>query len=173
MKNLRKRKKEVEDEGISAALSRRNFLKIGIGMLTAIGIIEAGGVGLLYLKPRDIDGAYGGVIRSGREKEFPNLSVTEYPEGHFYLVRSEEGGFLALYNRCPHLGCTVHWEGHKDRFHCPCHASSFDSVGNHLNSPVPRALDVFKVEIKDGDVFVDTSQSIRREEFSKDQLVFA
>ena len=156
----------------SGSLSRRNFLKIGIGFLTAVGILEAGGVGLLYLKPRDIDGEYGGVIRSGKTKEFPNNSVTEYPEGHFYLVRSEEGGFLALYNRCPHLGCTVHWEGHRDRFHCPCHASSFDSFGNHLDSPVPRALDLFPVEIRDEEVYVDTSQSIRREEFSPDQLIF-
>ena len=44
----------------SGSLSRRNFLKIGIGFLTAVGILEAGGVGLLYLKPRDIDGEYGG-----------------------------------------------------------------------------------------------------------------
>ena len=108
----------------------------------------------------------------GKPKDFPNNSVSEYPEGHFFLVRTTDGGFLALYNRCPHLGCTVHWEGHKDRFHCPCHASSFDVVGNHLDSPVPRALDVFPVEIRDGELFVDTGQSVRREEFSKDQLVF-
>ena len=79
---------------------------------------------------------------------------------------------MAIYQRCPHLGCTVKWEGHKDQFLCPCHASTFDPLGNHRDSPVPRALDLFEVRIEGKEVHVDTSRVIHREMFTYEQLVY-
>ena len=61
--------------------------------------------------------------------------VKYFVDGKFYLVRLEEG-FIALYQKCVHLGCTVPWrpefewpyEGQtvKGLFRCPCHGSTFN-----------------------------------------------
>ena len=47
---------------------------------------------------------------------FPPGSVTEFPDGRFFLIRSHDGGFLAVYQRCTHLGCSVTWEADEGRF---------------------------------------------------------
>ena len=46
-----------------------------------------------------------------------NVTVTRQGEGR------TAADFLALSSTCPHLGCSVHWEGHNNRFFCPCHNS--------------------------------------------------
>lgn len=48
---------------------------------------------------------------------------------------------------CTHLGCKVRWEGHKQRFFCPCHKGIFSSDGKVISGPPPRPLDEFKVEV--------------------------
>jgi cytochrome b6-f complex iron-sulfur subunit len=153
-------------------LTRRNFLKLGLGALSAVAAIELGGVGILFLKARSQEGKFGGKITAGTLEDFPHGSVTEFEDGNFYLIRSQDGGFLSVYRRCPHLGCTVDWVEAKQRFYCPCHASSFDMYGDFVSQPVPRALDSFAITIKDGQVVVDTSQITRREKFSPEQLTF-
>lgn len=155
------RQPEAEQE-----LTRRNFLKLGLGALSAVAAMELGGVGLLFLKARSQEGKFGGKITAGTVDDFPKGSVTEFEDGNFYLIRSQDGGFLSVYRRCPHLGCTVDWVEAKQRFYCPCHASSFDMYGDFVSQPVPRALDSFAITIKDGQVVVDTSQLTRRERFS-------
>jgi cytochrome b6-f complex iron-sulfur subunit len=153
-------------------LPRRDFMKYGLGALGALALLELGGASLLYLQPRDLAEEFGGVVTAGEVESFPAGSVTEFPTGRFFLIRSAEGGFLAMYNRCPHLGCTVNWQADQNGFHCPCHASSFDSVGNFKKQPVPRALDIFPVTIADQTVLVDTSRSQQRLQFAPDQLVY-
>lgn len=154
-------------------LSRRSFIKLGLGALGALAVLELGGASLLYLQPRNTTEEFGGVVTAGDIDSFPSGSVTEFPTGRFFLVRAEDGGFLAVHNRCPHLGCTVNWTPDQDGFHCPCHASSFDSYGNFKKQPVPRALDIFQVTVDDGSVLVDTSCLQQRPNFSSDQLVYA
>ncbi len=153
-------------------LPRRNFLKLGLGALGALAALELGGAGLLYLQPRNTTGEFGGVVTAGSIDSFPSGSVTEFPSARFFLIRVEDGGFLAVHNRCPHLGCTVNWMEDQDGFHCPCHASSFDSYGNFIKQPVPRALDIFQVTIDEDTVLVDTSRLQQRSQFSSDQLVY-
>jgi cytochrome b6-f complex iron-sulfur subunit len=67
-----------------------------------------------------------------------------------------DGGFLALYRKCTHLGCAVPWNPAEGRFVCPCHASAFETDGQVINPPAPRPLDRFVVTIVDGMVKVDT-----------------
>lgn len=47
--------------------------------------------------------------------------------------------FLALSSTCPHLGCQVHWEGHNDRFFCPCHNGVFTPEGEAIGGPPGEA----------------------------------
>lgn len=156
----------------SAQLSRRSFLRFFLAALGTLAAVEAGAASLLYLKPRDLKEDFGGVVTAGKLEEFPTGSVTEFPEGRFFLVRAQDGGLLAIYYRCPHLGCTVSWVAERERFYCPCHASSFDQFGDFNNSPVPRALDLFAVQVEDGEVKIDTSRLVRRDRFNHDQLVY-
>ena len=156
-----------------STLPRRNFLKLGLGALSAMAALELGGVGLIYLKPDNLADEFGGLVTAGPVDNFPPGSVTEFPNGRFFLVRTQAGGFLAVHSRCPHLGCTVNWQTDEAEFHCPCHASSFDMVGSFQKQPVPRALDIFPVKIEDHTVLVDTSLRQQREKYTPSQLVFA
>jgi cytochrome b6-f complex iron-sulfur subunit len=68
---------------------------------------------------------------------------------------------LALYRKCPHLGCQV--PGLCDelkRFTCRCHGSTYNILGEKLKQgPAQRGMDRFAVEIgANGVVVIDTSQ---------------
>ncbi|MEZ4646752.1 MAG: hypothetical protein R3E31_29170 [Chloroflexota bacterium] len=45
--------------------------------------------------------------------------------------------------------------------------------GDVENPPAPRALDTFAVEIRDGQVLVNTATITRRDTFTSEQLVYA
>lgn len=154
-------------------VTRRDFLSLGLNVLGAVAMLELGGAGLLYLKSRSQDGQFGGVVTAGSVDNFQPNSVTEFSDGRFFLVRTADGGFLAVHSRCPHLGCTVLWIPETRQFLCPCHASHFDAYGNFEGPPVPRPLDVFPLTIEKGVVKVDTSTLEQRDNFAPDQLVFA
>lgn len=155
------------------AVSRRNFLKYGLGALGAATLLELGGATLLYLRPQETAVSFGKVVNVGPVDAFPPGSVTEFTNGRFFLIREEGGGFLAIYRRCPHLGCTVHWEPEENQFHCPCHAARFDVHGDYNNPPVPRPLDTFAISITEEGVLVDTATLQQREQFEPEQLAYA
>jgi cytochrome b6-f complex iron-sulfur subunit len=160
---------EVEEGG---KLSRRNFLRLGVGALGVLTALEVGGTAVLFLRGADNGKAAGGIFEAGPMEQFPPSSVTEFRAAGFFLVRAPEGGFLAVHRRCPHLGCTVEWVEERERFYCPCHGSSFDFYGGMENPPVPRPLDTFAVFIEEGLVKVDTTRTLKRESFRPDQLAF-
>ena len=155
-----------------ARVSRRGFLKLGVGALGVIAALEVGGASLLFIQSRAEAGRSGRVIEAGKVKSFPPGSVTEFPDAGFFLIRAHDGGFLAVHRRCPHLGCTVDWKPGYDRFFCPCHGANFDFYGNFEGPPVPRSLDTFAVLIEDERVRVDTSRMQMRERYSPEQLVY-
>ncbi len=118
-------------------------------------------------------GGFGGVVRAGRVEEFAAGSVNLVKAGRFFLYRLDDGSFLALWQRCTHLGCSVPWAEAEDQFHCPCHGSLYDKKGEVLGGPAPRPLDIFPVTIKDGEVFVDTGRPIQRASFDPGQTTKA
>ena len=163
---------QIQDD-LGAHLSRRNFFKLGVGARGALAAHELGAAGVRFLRARSLEGKFGGRITAGPADDFLPGSVTEFAAARFFLIRAPDGGFLAVHNRCPHLGCTVSWEPAEEHFLCPCHASTFDFYGNFDSPPVPRPLDAFPVAVDDGVVYVDTAQLTKREQFSSDQLVYA
>jgi len=154
-------------------LTRRDFLKMGASALSTLALLEVGGITLMFMQPRSLEGAFGGTVTAGSVDSFIAGSVTEFPDGRFFLIRAPDGGFLAVYRRCTHLGCSVNWEADKNRFFCPCHASSFDFNGNVENPPAPRALDTFPIQIVDAQVIVDTGQIQTRDAYQPEQLAYA
>lgn len=163
----------TEQQENGGGVTRRNFLRMGIGALGLLALGETATASLMFMQPRQTPGSFGSVIDAGAVDDFPAGSVVQFPEGRFYLVRAADGGFLALYSRCTHLGCSVQWEAGEGAFVCPCHASSFDQLGNVHNPPAPRPLDTFPVSIAEGRVLVDTSRHQTRAAVDAADLVYA
>lgn len=94
--------------------------------------------------------------------------------GKFYLMHTEDG-LLALYTKCPHLGCTVPWVGPPESeraFQCPCHGSMYDYPGNVTGGPAPRPMDYMAVRIDEsGNVIVDTGDISTRAAYDPSQAV--
>ncbi len=153
-------------------VTRRDFLKLAWGLAGVVAFGEAGFVTYEFFSPKVNAGEFGGVFIAGNVDDFPPGSVTPFNEGRFYLVRAEDGGFLALYRKCTHLGCAVPWDQAKGQFVCPCHASAFEATGDVINPPAPRPLDRFAITIEDGVVLVDTGEAIQRDHASPDDLVY-
>ncbi|MBK9121574.1 MAG: Rieske 2Fe-2S domain-containing protein [Chloroflexi bacterium] len=157
----------------SENVTRRDFLKIAWGAAGALALVETGGVVLSFFSPRVAEGEFGGMIEAGLVDSFAPASVTPFTQGRFYLVRMPDGGFVALYRKCTHLGCAVPWNPSENRFVCPCHASAFEMDGQVINAPAPRPLDRFAVIIEGGMVKVDTSTPIQRDHATDADLVYA
>lgn len=159
-------------ETSSPNLSRRDFIKIAWAFFGGIALLETTGVFIAYLQPRLTDGEFGSIITAGLVDDFPANSVTHISNGRFYIVRIGDGGFMAIYHRCTHLGCTVPWDQAAQKFICPCHNSQFDQQGIVENPPAPRPLDMFPVTIENGEVKVDTGTIIQRQTYETAQVVY-
>lgn len=158
---------------MEAQVPRRSFLKLAAwGTLGAVTAAELGYAGFRFIAPRKAEGEFGGVFVVGAVEDFPPGSVTPFLEGRFFLVRLMDGGFLALYRACTHLGCAVPWDAEKGRFVCPCHGSEFEPDGAVLNPPAPRPLDLFAITIDAGQVSVNTGAKTHRDRTDASHAVY-
>jgi Rieske Fe-S protein len=74
------------------------------------------------------------------------------------------GELLALWRKCPHLGCLVPAPCESvTRYQCRCHRSTYNILGEKMREgPAERGLDRFAVRIEaDGTIVVDTAQITR------------
>jgi cytochrome b6-f complex iron-sulfur subunit len=86
--------------------------------------------------------------------------VTEYPADALpkaeavYDPRVYQGmadyGIVALYQKCPHLGCRVPSCATSGWFECPCHGSQYNRVGEKKAGPAPRGMDRFPFTVDPG-----------------------
>jgi cytochrome b6-f complex iron-sulfur subunit len=167
----------VDEEELG--VSRRQFLNRGI--LTTVGFSVAGfGAACLgFLWPTGT-GGFGGKVKAGSVSDM--ISYIEstrkpyyVPEARAYIVQypkadlpaakkiyspityaGMEEGYVALYQRCVHLGCRVPWCDTSQWFECPCHGSKYNRVGEKKAGPAPRGLDRFAFKIDGGQMTVDT-----------------
>ena len=73
------------------------------------------------------------------------------------VVKDSDGTYwIALYQRCVHLGCTVPFRNDCVSFKCPCHGSHYNVTGEWLDGPAPRSLDRFQMSLNGEDVVVHT-----------------
>ncbi|MGI9252185.1 MAG: ubiquinol-cytochrome c reductase iron-sulfur subunit [Thermomicrobiales bacterium] len=93
-------------------------------------------------------------------------------QGKFFLVNTKDG-LMALYTKCPHLGCAVPWVGPADNphaFQCPCHGSMYNYDGEKTGGPAPRSMDYMGITIDPtGTVMVNTGEIMQREKFDPSQ----
>lgn len=131
-------------------------------------------VGLVSDVLSEIRGANGFLYRAeGR------MWITEYPNGAVEKARAAysaneltgmeaglalglDGGVIALYQKCPHLGCRVPECVTSQWFECPCHGSQYNRVGEKRGGPAPRGMDRFAMSVSaDGVLTVDTGTIIQ------------
>lgn len=160
----------IESQGKDRRINRRQFLGIGLAVSTAALFGQAGVALLNFFKPRIEPGAFGGIVVAGQVEEFEPGTVSHVLGGRCYISRLEDGGFLALWQRCTHLGCTIPWREAEGQFNCPCHSSLFDTVGEVISGPAPRPMDLFPIEIVEDQVLVNTGEPIQRDRFEPSQV---
>ena len=155
-------------------LTRRLFILGGFWSTIALAFVGLTGPSLDFWWPRTVAGAVRKVFVSADRIPEVGGDPVAIPEGRFFLVNlppgttpnGEEtpGGLLALWRKCPHLGCTVPWRpdftflGRTGWFRCPCHGSTYTKEGGILVAgPAPRPLDLFTLEVQgDKSVVVTT-----------------
>ncbi len=126
-------------------------------------------------------GGFGGRVRVGRRDEIigtirssggffyaPEARswITEYPstalpkaEAAYQpaVLAGMRQGLVALWQKCPHLGCRVPECVSSQWFECPCHGSQYNRVGEKKGGPAPRGMDHFALTVTGaGDVIIDT-----------------
>ncbi len=164
----------------SLGVTRRQVLNRGI-VTTMILALSGFGAGMVAMLWPSLSGGFGAKIRAGKADEIlDQIATTKDPfyvgAGRFYLlpypkdavsaargvpayaavVDGYDQGFVALYQKCPHLGCRVPWCRTSQWFECPCHGSQYNRVGEKKGGPAPRGMDRFTVSVDGGVVTVDT-----------------
>lgn len=134
----------------------------------ALGELVAGTFAFLW--PRRKEEKEEKVFVAGKTSEFKVGEVALMRKERTFLVRTEHG-FLAFSAVCTHLRCLVNWNQVLKRFECPCHGAKFNPLGEVLEGPPPRPLDLYKLQVVEGKLVVDTSKPIERTKFDLSQVV--
>ncbi len=66
--------------------------------------------------------------------------------------------WLALYQKCVHLGCRVPFRDDCHSFKCPCHGSHYNVDGEYIDGPAPRSLDRFVLTFEGDNLVVNTGK---------------
>jgi cytochrome b6-f complex iron-sulfur subunit len=166
---------DLEELGVT----RRQFFNRSLLAGTGLGLGAFGVASLAFLWPSS-GGGFGGKVTVGSiaeiEAAFDNkipfynagakTYVVAYPKddlprakkvpAYAPVISGMEEGFVALYQKCVHLGCRVPWCQSSQWFECPCHGSKYNRVGEKQGGPAPRGLDRFPLEVSGGSLVVDT-----------------
>ena len=170
-------------------ITRRSFMRrmlgVGVGIL---GLQFLGGT-VAMLWP-NLAGGLGGRVRLGTAAAIAQANPTwaagypyAYNQARLFLVNVPAGkalasgetvnmpdpggaeNLLALYRKCPHLGCQIPplCEPSK-QFECLCHGSKYNIIGEKSSwpnpGPAPRGMDRFAVTFEGDEIVVDTSEII-------------
>lgn len=125
--------------------------KWGLGLVAVAGAWTSWDI----LQPVILSG-FGGKIKSGDAAAVPTAGIDTVTEAQAYVTKDPSGEVVALWWRCPHLGCRVPWCESSGQFECPCHGSYFNRLGEYRSGPTPRSMDRFDVEIVENAVVIDT-----------------
>jgi cytochrome b6-f complex iron-sulfur subunit len=167
----------VDEEELG--VNRRQFLNRGLGALVGFSLAGFGAACLGFLWPT-ASGGFGAKIGAGRTADIDDYIDTNskpfyVPEARSYVVQypaqdlpkakqvydsitfaGMEEGYVALYQRCVHLGCRVPFCDASQWFECPCHGSKYNRVGEKTAGPAPRGLDRFAIEVSGGRLTINT-----------------
>lgn len=148
----------------------------------ALAVIAIIAVVIAVVTPEDPTQAKGEFV-AGPVGDFDNASVTHFEDQHFYLVRLNDGSFIAHYEvdareqlfavtrEAWHINCHVQWHPKRyselspnrylsvpgfegGAFRSLCSGSSYDATGRFVSGPSPGDLDPLPVTERGGQVVV-------------------
>jgi len=98
------------------------------------------------------------VVHMAAETQFllHGNDLDEQLQSEFVTKDSDGSYWLALYQKCVHLGCTVPFKDGCASFKCPCHGSHYNVNGEYLDGPAARSLDRFQISFQGDSVVVNT-----------------
>ncbi len=163
-------------------VTRRQFLNRAILGVLGLSLAGFGTTMIAFLWPTLQAGGFGSVINVGKKGDIDATIATKVPfyspQARAYInpypptavlaavksgayadpiIAGMKDGYVALYQKCVHLGCRVPWCASSQWFECPCHGSQYNRVGEKKGGPAPRGLDRFALSVNsDGSVSVNT-----------------
>ena len=165
----------------SLGVTRRQFLNRAVLGVFGLGLTGFGAAVLAFLYPVLNAGGFGSVINIGPVTDIRAAIATKQPyyssSARAYInpypaasvpkakaaayaepiLAGMALGFVALYQKCPHLGCRVPWCQTSQWFECPCHGSQYNRVGEKKGGPAPRGMDRFALSVgSDGTMTINT-----------------
>ncbi len=157
-----------EERGIS----RRKLIGYGWLAATAVIVGELIGGTLAYLWPKIKEKPGEKILIAGKIDDFQVGKVVLFRKEKVFINRMAEG-FMAMSAICTHLRCVVRWTEPREVFECPCHGAKFNPVGEVLEGPPPRPMDLYPIEIVEDKIVVDINKPIQRKSYHRSQLVSA
>jgi Rieske Fe-S protein len=93
-----------------------------------------------------------GIGEVGKTLVYIRRNLKPTPEQHW--------PFVAISNRCAHLGCPVRYIDAAKSFICPCHGGTYNFEGEVTGGPPVRPLDRFETFVQDGRVMIGARFSV-------------
>jgi cytochrome b6-f complex iron-sulfur subunit len=175
---------QLEPDPQTIGVTRRQFFNRSVTAMMGLGLSGFGAAVLAFLWPAPSGGfgskiTVGGVedllssIRDTREPHYVaagRFYITPYPQDALpkaettysaSVLPGMRAGVVALYQKCPHLGCRVPFCSTSQWFECGCHGSQYNRVGEKKAGPAPRGMDQFPIEVNGGSATVDTGLLIQ------------
>ena len=171
----------VPPDADAIGISRRKFFNRSIIVMMGLALSGFGAAVLAFLWPMP-KGGFGSKIRVGNVADVQakitaskgfiysaegRMWMTNYPKSAIEKAKavypaavlpSMEAGIVALYQKCPHLGCRVPSCATSQWFECPCHGSQYNLAGEKKGGPAPRGMDRFATSVAGDVLTVDTGQ---------------
>lgn len=107
--------------------------------------------------------------------EMDKLAGSSFEAVPFVVAGGESDGvgLMAMWQRCPHLGCRVPSCESSQGFECPCHGSKYNGHGEYSQGPAPRNLDRFGVSVNEaGELIVETGNIVQTARSKSFTLVY-
>lgn len=138
--------------------SRRTLLWAGVltSLAAAYGVITSFALAFIFPRQRRnrpirVFIGFSNEIGIGDSKSLTLPSGEQMIVSNSGSINPDTGStFLGFSNRCPHLGCRVHWDRGDRQFVCPCHQGVFNSSGVAISGPPAAAgqqLKAYTIEL--------------------------
>ena len=154
-------------------LPRRDFLARMVGAVAG-GVAALLGIpGAVFVIGPSQEHTTGDWVSLGAIDEFPLQKprlisatvakqqgwVVEEQELSVFVSTEDGTDFVAMSDKCTHLGCRVRYvdeiaEAAGPGFFCPCHNGVFDATGGIVAGPIPAPLNRLETKVEEGQLFV-------------------
>lgn len=154
----------------AVGVSRRQFLNRSTVAMMGFSLTGFGAACVAFLWPPFVTGfgadVNAGLIDDVKTKIDEGNGFYYLPEGRAWVTEfpaaalpkaqatysapelaGMEAGLVALFQKCPHLGCRVPQCETSQWFECPCHGSRYNQVGEKRGGPAPRGMDRFAMSV--------------------------